>query len=100
MMLNGPLPGTLQSSPHPTLQTSACDALSSILPEAFSLLQVGKHTLNMVVLPLRLCLCPPDYSSVNPFKTYQDKVKKLSQFFFLLILSIVTVEGWEGQFQE
>ncbi|NXU56230.1 HEAT6 protein, partial [Turnix velox] len=39
LMLNGPLPGILQSSPHATLQTSACDALSSILPEAFSSLR-------------------------------------------------------------
>uniref|UniRef100_A0A9L0RC18 HEAT repeat-containing protein 6 n=1 Tax=Equus caballus TaxID=9796 RepID=A0A9L0RC18_HORSE len=36
MMLNGPLPRALQNSEHPTLQASACDALSSILPEAFS----------------------------------------------------------------
>ncbi|XP_013923329.1 PREDICTED: HEAT repeat-containing protein 6 [Thamnophis sirtalis] len=35
-MLNGPLPAALQNSEHPTLQTSTCDALSSILPEAFS----------------------------------------------------------------
>lgn len=39
-MLNGPLPRALQSSEHPTLQASACDALSSILPEAFSSLPV------------------------------------------------------------
>lgn len=43
-MLNGPLPGALQNSQHATLQTSACDALSSILPEAFSSLQVIKHS--------------------------------------------------------
>ncbi|XP_029068152.1 HEAT repeat-containing protein 6 isoform X2 [Monodon monoceros] len=36
VMLNGPLPRALQNSEHPTLQASACDALSSILPEAFS----------------------------------------------------------------
>ncbi|KAF4012065.1 hypothetical protein G4228_003351 [Cervus hanglu yarkandensis] len=36
MMLNGPLPRALQNAEHPTLQASACDALSSILPEAFS----------------------------------------------------------------
>uniref|UniRef100_A0AC11CDC2 HEAT repeat containing 6 n=1 Tax=Ovis aries TaxID=9940 RepID=A0AC11CDC2_SHEEP len=35
-MLNGPLPRALQNAEHPTLQASACDALSSILPEAFS----------------------------------------------------------------
>ena len=40
MMLNGPLPRALQNSEHPTLQASACDALSSILPEAFSNLPV------------------------------------------------------------
>lgn len=40
MMLNGPLPRALQNSEHPTLQASACDALSSILPEAFSSLPV------------------------------------------------------------
>lgn len=39
-MLNGPLPRALQDSEHPTLQASACDALSSILPEAFSNLPV------------------------------------------------------------
>ncbi|NWU42703.1 HEAT6 protein, partial [Hylia prasina] len=50
MMLNGPLPGTLQNSPHPTLQTSACDALSSILPEAFSLLQGDQQVLCVTVL--------------------------------------------------
>jgi hypothetical protein len=41
MMLNGPLPRALQSSDHPTLQASACDALSSVLPEAFSSLPVS-----------------------------------------------------------
>lgn len=40
VMLNGPLPRALQDSEHPTLQASACDALSSILPEAFSNLPV------------------------------------------------------------
>lgn len=39
-MLSGPLPRALQSAEHPTLQASACDALSSILPEAFSSLPV------------------------------------------------------------
>ncbi|NXT14556.1 HEAT6 protein, partial [Prunella fulvescens] len=53
MMLNGPLPGTLQNSPHATLQTSACDALSSILPEAFSLLQ-GEQQILCVTLLLGL----------------------------------------------
>ncbi|NXH14894.1 HEAT6 protein, partial [Bucco capensis] len=50
MMLNGPLPGTLQSSPHATLQTSACDALSSILPEAFSSLQTDQQILCVTLL--------------------------------------------------
>ncbi|XP_033374759.1 HEAT repeat-containing protein 6 isoform X1 [Parus major] len=50
MMLNGPLPGTLQNSPHATLQTSACDALSSILPEAFSLLQADQQILCVTLL--------------------------------------------------
>ncbi|NWU95146.1 HEAT6 protein, partial [Upupa epops] len=50
MMLNGPLPGTLQSSPHATLQTSACDALSSILPEAFSSLQSNQQILCVTLL--------------------------------------------------
>ncbi|XP_069470765.1 HEAT repeat-containing protein 6 isoform X2 [Ambystoma mexicanum] len=35
-VLKGPLPRALQNEQHPTLQTSACDALSSVLPEAFS----------------------------------------------------------------
>ncbi|NWY70892.1 HEAT6 protein, partial [Erithacus rubecula] len=50
MMLNGPLPGILQNSPHATLQTSACDALSSILPEAFSLLQGDQQILCVTLL--------------------------------------------------
>ncbi|NXX58199.1 HEAT6 protein, partial [Scopus umbretta] len=50
MMLNGPLPGTLQNSPHATLQTSACDALSSILPEAFSHLQNDQQILCVTLL--------------------------------------------------
>ncbi|NXB81319.1 HEAT6 protein, partial [Donacobius atricapilla] len=50
MMLNGPLPGTLQNSPHATLQTSACDALSSVLPEAFSLLQGDQQILCVTLL--------------------------------------------------
>ncbi|XP_009981687.1 PREDICTED: HEAT repeat-containing protein 6 [Tauraco erythrolophus] len=50
MMLNGPLPGTLQNSPHATLQTSACDALSSILPEAFSSLQSDQQVLCVTLL--------------------------------------------------
>ncbi|NWS64320.1 HEAT6 protein, partial [Chunga burmeisteri] len=50
MILNGPLPGTLQNSPHATLQTSACDALSSILPEAFSSLQNDQQILCVTLL--------------------------------------------------
>ncbi|XP_068011058.1 HEAT repeat-containing protein 6 [Melanerpes formicivorus] len=50
LMLNGPLPGTLQNSPHATLQTSACDALSSILPEAFSSLQSEQQILCVTLL--------------------------------------------------
>lgn len=49
-MLNGPLPGILQNSPHATLQTSACDALSSILPEAFSSLQDDQQILCVTLL--------------------------------------------------
>ncbi|XP_062968430.1 HEAT repeat-containing protein 6 [Cynocephalus volans] len=50
MMLNGPLPRALQNSEHPTLQASACDALSSILPEAFSSLPNDKQILCITVL--------------------------------------------------
>nr|XP_048302631.1 HEAT repeat-containing protein 6 [Myodes glareolus] len=50
MMLNGPLPRALQSSEHPTLQASACDALSSILPEAFSSLPNDKQILCITML--------------------------------------------------
>ncbi|XP_062412103.1 HEAT repeat-containing protein 6 isoform X2 [Sardina pilchardus] len=34
-VLSGPLTTALQNENHPTLQTSACDTLSSILPQAF-----------------------------------------------------------------
>ncbi|XP_062031300.1 HEAT repeat-containing protein 6 isoform X2 [Lepus europaeus] len=50
MMLNGPLPRALQNSEHPTLQASACDALSSILPEAFSCLPSDRQMLCVTVL--------------------------------------------------
>lgn len=40
-VLGGPLIGALQNEQHPTLQTSACDTLSSILPQAFSQLPVS-----------------------------------------------------------
>ncbi|XP_062815411.1 HEAT repeat-containing protein 6 isoform X2 [Anolis carolinensis] len=49
-MLNGPLPAALQNSQHPTLQTSTCNALSSILPEAFSGLPDDKQILCITVL--------------------------------------------------
>ncbi|KAM9596277.1 HEAT repeat-containing protein 6 isoform 2-T2 [Trichechus inunguis] len=50
MMLNGPLPRALQNSEHPTLQASACDALSSILPEAFSVLPNDRQILCITLL--------------------------------------------------
>ncbi|XP_073902371.1 HEAT repeat-containing protein 6 isoform X2 [Castor canadensis] len=50
MMLNGPLPRALQSSDHPTLQASACDALSSVLPEAFSSLPNDRQILCITML--------------------------------------------------
>ncbi|XP_059004351.1 HEAT repeat-containing protein 6 isoform X2 [Mustela lutreola] len=50
MMLNGPLPRALQNSEHPTLQASACDALSSILPEAFSSLPSDRQILCLTML--------------------------------------------------
>uniref|UniRef100_A0A3Q2LBJ0 HEAT repeat-containing protein 6 n=1 Tax=Equus caballus TaxID=9796 RepID=A0A3Q2LBJ0_HORSE len=50
MMLNGPLPRALQNSEHPTLQASACDALSSILPEAFSSLPSDRQILCITLL--------------------------------------------------
>ncbi|NXL92525.1 HEAT6 protein, partial [Alectura lathami] len=50
MMLNGPLPGALQNCQHTALQTSACDALSSILPEAFSSLQDEQQVLCVTLL--------------------------------------------------
>ncbi|XP_075445645.1 HEAT repeat-containing protein 6 isoform X2 [Ascaphus truei] len=50
MILNGPLPGALQNEQHPTLQTSACDALSSILPEAFNNLPNDRQILCITLL--------------------------------------------------
>uniref|UniRef100_A0A7N5KAM5 HEAT repeat-containing protein 6 n=1 Tax=Ailuropoda melanoleuca TaxID=9646 RepID=A0A7N5KAM5_AILME len=50
MMLNSPLPRALQNSEHPTLQASACDALSSILPEAFSSLPSDRQILCITML--------------------------------------------------
>nr|XP_020642610.1 HEAT repeat-containing protein 6 [Pogona vitticeps] len=49
-MLNGPLPAALQNSQHPTLQTSTCNALSSILPDAFSSLPEDKQILCITIL--------------------------------------------------
>ncbi|KAM3856345.1 HEAT repeat-containing protein 6 [Vipera latastei] len=49
-MLNGPVPAALQNYEHPTLQTSTCDALSSILPEAFSRLPDDKQILCITIL--------------------------------------------------
>lgn len=40
-VLSGPLISALQNEQHPTLQTSACDTISSILPQAFSQLPVS-----------------------------------------------------------
>ncbi|KAM4795796.1 HEAT repeat-containing protein 6 [Rhinophrynus dorsalis] len=50
MILNGPLTGALQNEQHPTLQTSACDALSSVLPEAFSNLPDDRQILCITLL--------------------------------------------------
>ncbi|XP_055513492.1 HEAT repeat-containing protein 6 isoform X1 [Leucoraja erinacea] len=49
-MLNGPLPGALQNDEHSTLQTSTCDAISSILPEAFNSLPNENQILCITVL--------------------------------------------------
>uniref|UniRef100_A0AAY4BUG8 HEAT repeat-containing protein 6 n=1 Tax=Denticeps clupeoides TaxID=299321 RepID=A0AAY4BUG8_9TELE len=47
-VLNGPLTAALQDELHPTLQTSACDALASILPQAFS--QLPSQVMCMTML--------------------------------------------------
>ncbi|KAG9351606.1 hypothetical protein JZ751_022857 [Albula glossodonta] len=49
-VLSGPLTNALQSEQHPTLQTSACDTLSSILPQAFSQLPDKSQVLCLTVL--------------------------------------------------
>ncbi|KAK3555756.1 hypothetical protein QTP86_028957, partial [Hemibagrus guttatus] len=49
-VLTGPLIGALQNEQHLTLQTSACDALSSILPQAFSQLPDKTQVLCITVL--------------------------------------------------
>ncbi|XP_051960430.1 HEAT repeat-containing protein 6 [Xyrauchen texanus] len=49
-VLGGPLIGALQNEQHPTLQTSACDTLSSILPQAFSQLPDKTQVLCITIL--------------------------------------------------
>ncbi|KAM3869268.1 HEAT repeat-containing protein 6 [Diretmus argenteus] len=49
-VLSGPLNGALQSEQHPTLQTSACDTLSSILPQAFAQLPDKSQMMCITVL--------------------------------------------------
>ncbi|KAL4608428.1 HEAT repeat-containing protein 6-like [Arapaima gigas] len=49
-VLSGPLTGALQNELHPTLQTSACDILSSILPQAFSQLPDKSQVLCITIL--------------------------------------------------
>uniref|UniRef100_A0AAY4BWJ6 HEAT repeat-containing protein 6 n=1 Tax=Denticeps clupeoides TaxID=299321 RepID=A0AAY4BWJ6_9TELE len=49
-VLNGPLTAALQDELHPTLQTSACDALASILPQAFSQLPDKSQVMCMTML--------------------------------------------------
>ncbi|KAL0994977.1 hypothetical protein UPYG_G00130190 [Umbra pygmaea] len=49
-VLSGPLNGALQSHQHPTLQTSACDTVSSILPQAFTQLPERSQALCITVL--------------------------------------------------
>uniref|UniRef100_S4R4P8 HEAT repeat-containing protein 6 n=1 Tax=Petromyzon marinus TaxID=7757 RepID=S4R4P8_PETMA len=49
-MLSGPLPPALQSAQSAALQTSACDVLSTILPDAFPLLPVDRQMVCLTVL--------------------------------------------------
>ncbi|XP_067231786.1 HEAT repeat-containing protein 6 [Chanodichthys erythropterus] len=49
-ILSGPLISALQNEQHPTLQTSACDTLSSILPQAFSQLPDKTQVLCITIL--------------------------------------------------
>ncbi|XP_078451628.1 HEAT repeat-containing protein 6 [Lampetra fluviatilis] len=49
-MLSGPLPPALQSTQSAALQTSACDVLSTILPDAFPLLPVDRQMVCLTVL--------------------------------------------------
>uniref|UniRef100_A0AAQ5Y732 HEAT repeat-containing protein 6 n=1 Tax=Amphiprion ocellaris TaxID=80972 RepID=A0AAQ5Y732_AMPOC len=49
-VLSGPLNGALQNEQHPTLQASACDTLSSILPQAFAQLPDKTQMMCITVL--------------------------------------------------
>lgn len=49
-VLSGPLNGALQNEQHPTLQTSACETLSSILPQAFAQLPDKTQMMCITVL--------------------------------------------------
>nr|XP_020454317.1 LOW QUALITY PROTEIN: HEAT repeat-containing protein 6 [Monopterus albus] len=49
-VFSGPLNGALQNEQHPTLQTSACDTLSSILPQAFAQLPNKTQLMCITVL--------------------------------------------------
>ncbi|CAL1573479.1 unnamed protein product [Knipowitschia caucasica] len=49
-VLSGPLNAALQNEQHPSLQTSACDTLSSILPQAFALLPDKTQLMCVTVL--------------------------------------------------
>lgn len=49
-VLSGPLNTALQNEQHPTLQTSACDTLSSILPQAFAQLPDKTQLMCITVL--------------------------------------------------
>uniref|UniRef100_A0A671WPG8 HEAT repeat-containing protein 6 n=1 Tax=Sparus aurata TaxID=8175 RepID=A0A671WPG8_SPAAU len=49
-VLSGPLNRALQNEQHPTLQTSACDTLSSILPQAFAQLPDKTQLMCITVL--------------------------------------------------
>uniref|UniRef100_UPI0037E7AC83 HEAT repeat-containing protein 6 n=1 Tax=Semicossyphus pulcher TaxID=241346 RepID=UPI0037E7AC83 len=49
-VLSGPLNGALQNEQHPTLQTSACETLSSILPQAFAQLPDKTQLMCITVL--------------------------------------------------
>ncbi|XP_054611967.1 HEAT repeat-containing protein 6 isoform X2 [Dunckerocampus dactyliophorus] len=49
-VLSGPLNAALQNEQHPTLQTSACDTLASILPHAFAQLPDKTQLMCITVL--------------------------------------------------